>query len=896
MSDITMDEISIVVSGSSDKATDSFERLITALDNLEGSVSSAIDGLKNINGKINNTTKGIDKVKSIFQNTTKGITKFGAALGITGLSFSSVLNSAIEYTQAYSGFNKVLGTSEENLERATKFVKDLTEAWYLDEKQVMQATSRYYNMMSTMGMTEDAAFRMSKNLTMLSYDLQLLGTTGATITEVQNQIGSALRGEAEGLAKFGISLNQATLQTVLYEKGINRTVSSLTAAQKAELIYYQIMRQTYSKHGYYAEQLGKDVLNPTIAVQALKNQFINLARAIGSVFIPILSALAPYIMAITQLLTQLAKTIANFLGFELGDWGSELPEISGGFGDIADSASQAGKEIKGMLRDFDELHVVSFPDTSGGGAGIGAGGSLGLDASEFEYGAEWLNVTNEKLEKAKQLIYDIKDYLITIGLIIAGYKISSGILDFLKNFGILSEKTNVLKTAIGIGLTIGSVFLLYKGIEKIVNGEINAESIIQTALGMFGLTTGIMNIANGLGITLGLGKGIIISTIVSLTIAGYKLYTEGIKKEDLLLKALGALFLGIATGITIGILSGMPVLGVVVGLSLFLSLLSIDIGDPSKKMLKNHGKMWGSKIAESTVIGFDENVGEITSSISSYWRQIVTDSDEQLSKLEEVAEENYKKSKERALEQINELNINTGSSLTDMKNQADITLSDMTKTIDSSFLKSNLATSMNLREMKQTTTETFTKIEQNSEKKFKSVNEIISNATSDAKVSMEDSTKSMSDSMKKATENIVDYSSQSKNALENIGKASIKMPHFSLDWETQGNMAALFQKVGLQGVPKIKVDWYAEGGFPNAGDLFIANEAGAEWVGSMNGRTAVANNDQISKGVEEASYRGMARALQEYGYAGVTVINKLDSKEIASKTTKVIRSNANMYG
>ena len=89
---------------------------------------------------------------------------------------------------------------------------------------------------------------------------------------------------------------------------------------------------------------------------------------------------------------------------------------------------------------------------------------------------------------------------------------------------------------------------------------------------------------------------------------------------------------------------------------------------------------------------------------------------------------------------------------------------------------------------------------------------------------------------------------------------------------------------------------FAEGGFPNAGDLFIANEAGAEWVGSMNGRTAVANNDQISKGVEEASYRGMARALQEYGYAGVTVINKLDSKEIASKTTKVIRSNANMYG
>lgn len=44
---------------------------------------------------------------------------------------------------------------------------------------------------------------------------------------------------------------------------------------------------------------------------------------------------------------------------------------------------------------------------------------------------------------------------------------------------------------------------------------------------------------------------------------------------------------------------------------------------------------------------------------------------------------------------------------------------------------------------------------------------------------------------------------------------------------------------------------FANGGFPTDGDLFIANEAGPELVGTMNGRTAVANNDQIVDGIRE---------------------------------------------
>ena len=55
---------------------------------------------------------------------------------------------------------------------------------------------------------------------------------------------------------------------------------------------------------------------------------------------------------------------------------------------------------------------------------------------------------------------------------------------------------------------------------------------------------------------------------------------------------------------------------------------------------------------------------------------------------------------------------------------------------------------------------------------------------------------------------------------------------------------------------------FANGGFPTTGSLFIANEKGPELVGNIGGRTAVANNDMIVKGIENASYRGYVRAMQ----------------------------------
>lgn len=58
-------------------------------------------------------------------------------------------------------------------------------------------------------------------------------------------------------------------------------------------------------------------------------------------------------------------------------------------------------------------------------------------------------------------------------------------------------------------------------------------------------------------------------------------------------------------------------------------------------------------------------------------------------------------------------------------------------------------------------------------------------------------------------------------------------------------------------LPRIKT--FADGGFPDEGQIFIARESGTEMVGNMGGHTAVANNDQIVDGIREGVESAMTK-------------------------------------
>ena len=65
----------------------------------------------------------------------------------------------------------------------------------------------------------------------------------------------------------------------------------------------------------------------------------------------------------------------------------------------------------------------------------------------------------------------------------------------------------------------------------------------------------------------------------------------------------------------------------------------------------------------------------------------------------------------------------------------------------------------------------------------------------------------------------------------------------------------------MQQAQRFNIEMFANGGFPRSGEMFIAREAGAEMVGNIGGKTAVANNDQIERAIFNAVLTAMSQAM-----------------------------------
>ncbi len=112
--------------------------------------------------------------------------------------------------------------------------------------------------------------------------------------------------------------------------------------------------------------------------------------------------------------------------------------------------------------------------------------------------------------------------------------------------------------------------------------------------------------------------------------------------------------------------------------------------------------------------------------------------------------------------------------------------------------------------------------------------------------------------------------------------AKIKLPHISVDWTNYGKFS----------LPSFNIKYYKSGGFPQGEDgMFLANHN--EMIGKFsNGKTAVANNEQITEGIKRAVIEGMMQvAMSTNGQSSSSApvienVFKVDSETLYKMTQK----------
>lgn len=426
--------------------TNQIERLSNALSPL----SSKLDTIGNAFGRLpSNLRSAISATNKLAEANEKASTSYinlyakakmaiAAVRGVANV-IAGWINSANTYIEDMNRFNVSLG---EYASQAQEYAERVSELVGIDPGDFMGNQATFNTIIKGFGVASDKAYLMSQNLTQLGYDISSFADI--SVSDAMAKLESGIAGELEPLRRIGYDLSVARLQQEAYNLGIEKSVSAMTQAEKSQLRYYAIMTQVTDAQGDMARTLN----SPANQLRILQAQVEQCARALGNVFLPILSAILPYAIAAAKAIRLVAEAIASLFGFKLADFSVALDGVStsiGGIstdaGDVADGlgdAAKSAKKLKTTLLGIDELNV--FPataDSSGSGAGGvgvgGAGGDLGIDLPTYDFldGLVDSNV-NKIFEEMKSHLKEICELAATIGAAFAAWKIATGVMDFLK--------------------------------------------------------------------------------------------------------------------------------------------------------------------------------------------------------------------------------------------------------------------------------------------------------------------------------------------------------------------------------------------------------------------------------------------------------------------------------
>ena len=490
---------------------------------------SRIQRLITTTEKYNNTVNKGSAQTSRFGISLKSIKTAGVVAGIRMVRQG--ISKAITESNAYQeDLNLFTASMGQYAKEAQEYAENVGEIMGIDPAKWMRNQGVFNTLLSGFGSVADRSYLMSKNLTQLGYDISSF--FNISVEDAMQKLQSGVSGELEPLRRLGYDLSQAKLEQTALTLGIEKSVSAMTQAEKAELRYYAIMTQVTTAQGDMARSLDA----PANQLRIFQAQLTQASRAIGNIFIPILQKILPIAIAVLRIVRELADAIAKLFHFKLteidysgvGNLASGAEDAAAGF----DDATSAAKELKKSVMGFDELNILNGNTASGFGS-AGVSGGSGFDFELPEYG--FLNDVSKQADEVTQKLKNALPWILAIGAGFAAWKLGPKLgLDLQKTIGL----------AVGI---FGALTLVQNILDSIVNGvtEENMTGMI------FGMTLAVTGLYVALGPVAG-GITAIVSGLAVLAVAFSDAEKSGWNFQNQMLAIAGIL----AAGVGIGILTG----------------------------------------------------------------------------------------------------------------------------------------------------------------------------------------------------------------------------------------------------------------------------------------------------------------------------------------------------
>ena len=572
-----------------------------------------------LSAKMTSIKAGFSAVNSNARSAASGVQKFSEDIDTSAMNlanFIEIARAAVETMQnLVQQFTEFIGQAIEWDGIAARFgrgfaseasstyawIQRLNEEMGINIQEFMKYSSVYSTMLTGFGVAAEDAGKMALGYMELTYDIWAgYNDIYGSLEETAEAVKSAIAGEVEPIRRAGFTIVEATLKETAANHGLEISIANATEAQKSYLRYLTLIDQAYDQSlvGTYAKEMN----TAEGLMRTLAQQVKSLTQAFGSLFLPILVEIIPYIQAFVELLTDGVKAIAAMFGITIQgvDWSDynagadaidNVTNSASGATGALDEATKAAKELKNATIGIDELNVISPSSATGGtgggggAGGIGSGGGFdGLDVDSLWDESIFKDI-NSQIDNLKEKLKAWLPLLTTIGGLLASW----GLLSLIESAGEamvkLSEmegKIGALKKALAAItiLTIEAVLVFALSDEYLETGNLMAllGEALATAAGGFLMY-------KGFG-TKGLVMSLAVSMLAQLAAITMNLADGGVEIDDpqLWIQSAFTTALGGTAGGILAYKGLIPMskgkgigLGLLVGMS--LSLAAITIGE-----------------------------------------------------------------------------------------------------------------------------------------------------------------------------------------------------------------------------------------------------------------------------------------------------------------------------
>ena len=439
-----------------DKFTQQMTALAAAMKPFADEMQKVSNGFSAFPSKIQKLIISTEKYNASARKATSTTGKFTnglkalnvAAVAITfrkiGHFIAQAVTESNKYQEDLNLFTVALG---QYAAEAQNYAEKVSDVMGIDPAQWLRNQGVFNTLLTGFGDTAERAQLMSQNLTQLGYDISSF--FNISIEDAMQKLQSGISGELEPLRRLGYDLSQARLEQTALNLGIKESVANMTQAEKAELRYYAIMTQVTTAQGDMARTLEA----PANQLRILQAQLTQAARAIGNIFIPALNAILPYAIAVVQVIREIANALANLAGFKLTEVDySGVNSAAVGAGSLADNlddAAGAAKKLKQYTAGFDELNVFAPNTGSGSGAGAGGAGGFDFDLPTYDFLGDAVQTRIGEIKKM------IEDTLAEITTIVSGFMLAVGAILVVTGVNIPLGVGLMAAGAVGLAATVG---------------------------------------------------------------------------------------------------------------------------------------------------------------------------------------------------------------------------------------------------------------------------------------------------------------------------------------------------------------------------------------------------------------------------------------------------------